>query len=116
MHILLSPQFLAEDYSLVDVLYYVTRDDLKCLRLRYRFCFCSVVTKAGALGGDPAVWAPWLVWLSGLSAGLCPDRAHAWVTGQVPSWGRVRGNRLMFFLHIGVSLLLSFPSPLSENK
>lgn len=27
-------QFLAEDYSLVDVLYYVTRDDLKCLRLR----------------------------------------------------------------------------------
>uniref|UniRef100_A0A287BII1 Mitogen-activated protein kinase kinase kinase 5 n=1 Tax=Sus scrofa TaxID=9823 RepID=A0A287BII1_PIG len=27
-------RFLAEDYSLVDVLYYVTRDDLKCLRLR----------------------------------------------------------------------------------
>ncbi|CAK6446624.1 unnamed protein product [Pipistrellus nathusii] len=27
-------QFLAEDYSLVDVLYYVTRDDLKCLKLR----------------------------------------------------------------------------------
>ncbi|XP_036901565.1 mitogen-activated protein kinase kinase kinase 5 isoform X1 [Sturnira hondurensis] len=27
-------QFLAEDYSLMDVLYYVTRDDLKCLRLR----------------------------------------------------------------------------------
>ncbi|XP_025150267.3 mitogen-activated protein kinase kinase kinase 5 isoform X1 [Bubalus bubalis] len=26
--------FLAEDYSLMDVLYYVTRDDLKCLRLR----------------------------------------------------------------------------------
>ncbi|XP_045150529.1 mitogen-activated protein kinase kinase kinase 5 [Echinops telfairi] len=26
--------FLAEDYTLVDVLYYVTRDDLKCLRLR----------------------------------------------------------------------------------
>ncbi|XP_007484678.2 mitogen-activated protein kinase kinase kinase 5 isoform X3 [Monodelphis domestica] len=27
-------RFLAEDYSLEDVLYYVTRDDLKCLRLR----------------------------------------------------------------------------------
>ncbi|ERE84121.1 mitogen-activated protein kinase kinase kinase 5 [Cricetulus griseus] len=27
-------RFLAEDYTLVDVLYYVTRDDLKCLRLR----------------------------------------------------------------------------------
>lgn len=35
VHVLLSPQFLAEDYSLEDVLYYVTRDDLKCLRLRY---------------------------------------------------------------------------------
>lgn len=33
----LSLQFLAEDYTLVDVLYYVTRDDLKCLRLRYHF-------------------------------------------------------------------------------
>ncbi|XP_012882241.1 PREDICTED: mitogen-activated protein kinase kinase kinase 5 [Dipodomys ordii] len=27
-------RFLAEDYTLEDVLYYVTRDDLKCLRLR----------------------------------------------------------------------------------
>ncbi|KAB0380486.1 hypothetical protein FD755_008270 [Muntiacus reevesi] len=42
VHILLSPQFLAEEYSLMDVLYYVTRDDLKCLRLRYHFSFCSV--------------------------------------------------------------------------
>ena len=38
---------------------------------------------------------PWLVWLSGLSAGLWtkglpvqfPVRAHAWVVGQVPSRG-----------------------------
>lgn len=37
MRALLSLQFLAEDYTLVDVLYYVTRDDLKCLRLRYCF-------------------------------------------------------------------------------
>ena len=56
----------------------------------------------------------WLVWLSGLSAGLrtkgspvgFPVRAHAWVAGQVPSRGRVRGN------HTDVSLplfLLPFP-------
>lgn len=43
--VLLSPQFLAEDYSLVDVLYYVTRDDLKCLRLRYHFSFHLVVMR-----------------------------------------------------------------------
>ena len=42
---------------------------------------------------------PWLVWLSGLSADLrtkgslvrFPVRAHAWVSGQVPSWGCIRG-------------------------
>ena len=41
---------------------------------------------------------PWLVWFRGLSAGLgtkrslvhFPVRAHAWVAGQVPSWGRQR--------------------------
>ena len=50
---------------------------------------------------------PWLVWLSGLSAGLqirgslvqFPVTAQAWVAGQVPSRGRVEGNHtLMFFL------------------
>ena len=43
---------------------------------------------------------PWLVWLSGLTASLqtqrspvqLPARAHAWVVGQVPSWGHARGN------------------------
>ena len=43
---------------------------------------------------------PWLVWLSGLSAGLqtkgspvrFPVRAHAWDAGQVPSWGHKRGK------------------------
>ena len=43
---------------------------------------------------------PWLVWLSGLSAGLqtkrslvrFPVRAHAWVVGQVSSWWHARGN------------------------
>ena len=54
------------------------------------------------------------VWLSGLSAGLWTEkswvwfsvRACAWVAGQVPSWGRVRGNLLMYLSHIYVSLPL----------
>ena len=54
--------------------------------------------------------------LSGLSAvGLgtkrllvrFPVRAQAWVVGQVPSRGRVRGNHTLMFL----SLSFSFPSP-----
>ena len=56
---------------------------------------------------------PWLVWLNGLSASLrsrgllvqFPVRAHAWVAGQVPSRGCVRGNHTLMFLS------LSFPSP-----
>ena len=63
---------------------------------------------------------PWLVWLSGLSAGLQTEillvqisvRAHAWVEGWVPGWGHVRGNHTLMFL----SLSVSFPSPLSKNK
>ena len=58
----------------------------------------------------------WLVWLSGLSADLqtkgspvrFPVRARAWVAGQVPSRGCMRGNHTLMFL--------SFPSPLSKNK
>ena len=53
---------------------------------------------------------PWLVGLSGWSAGLrtkallvrFPVRAHAWVVGHVPSRGRVRGNHTLMF---------SLPSP-----
>ena len=48
-----------------------------------------------------------------------PVRAHAWVAGQVPSWGRVRGSQSLYLLHIDVSLPLflpPFPSPLSKNK
>lgn len=61
VHILLSPQFLAEDYSLVDVLYYVTRDDLKCLRLRYHFSLCSVgmMERAGQRAGSPGSGPGW---------------------------------------------------------
>ena len=62
---------------------------------------------------------PRLVWLSGLNAGgglstslltkgllVCfLIRAHAWVVGQVPSRGRMRGNPLCLL-----------PSPLSKNN
>ena len=51
---------------------------------------------------------PWLVWLSGLSAGLrtkgslvqFPVRAHAWVVGQVPSGGHTRGKHTLMFLSL----------------
>ena len=65
---------------------------------------------------------PYLVWLSGLSAGLWierspvqfPLRAYAWAADQVPGWGRrVRGNRLMYLSHNGVPLLLCLPPFLS---
>ena len=54
------------------------------------------------------------MWLSGLSAGLRTERspvqfqvrAYAWVTGQIPSVGRVRGNGLMYLLHTDVSFPL----------
>ena len=55
---------------------------------------------------------PWLVWLSGLSTGLWtkgllvwfPVRAHAWVVGQVPSGGCMRGNHTFLFLSFSFSL------------
>ena len=41
-----------------------------------------------------------------------PVRAHAWVVGQVPSTGCMRGNHtLMFF-----SLSFSYSSSLSKNN
>ena len=45
-------------------------------------------------------------------AGWIPVRAHAWVAGQVPSRGCVRGNHTLMFL----SLSFSLPTPLSKNK
>ena len=64
---------------------------------------------------------PWLVWLSGLSAGLqtkgslvpFPVRAHAQVEGQVPSNGCVRGNHTLMFLSL--FLLPSLPLSLKIN-
>ena len=61
---------------------------------------------------------PWLMRLSGLSAGLWtrgslvqfPVRAHAWVVNQVPIWGHTGGNHTLMFLS------LSFSLPFSENK
>ena len=44
--------------------------------------------------------------------GQFPVRAHAWVAGQVPSGGYVRGNHTLMFL----SLFVSLPFPLSKNK
>ena len=64
---------------------------------------------------------PWLVWLSRLSTSLptkgllvrFPVRAHAWVTGQVPSEGCARGNHTLTFLFFSSP---SFPLYLKINK
>ena len=92
----------------LEVLHFYEESDIKN---------CSDKNRSMALAG---------VWLSGLSACLrtkgspvqFPDRAHAWVSGQIHGWGGVRGNRSMYLSHIDVSLPLSFslPSLLSENR
>ena len=41
-----------------------------------------------------------------------PAGAHAWVAGQVPTRGHMRGNHTLIFL----SLSFSLPSSLSKNK
>ena len=46
-------------------------------------------------------------------ASSIPHQATAWVAGQVPGWGCVRGNQVMFLCHIDVFSLLS---PLPKNK
>ena len=59
---------------------------------------------------------PWLVWLSGLSAGLrtkgssvqFPVKAHAGVVGQGPSGEHERENHTFMFL----SVFFHLPSPL----
>ena len=72
---------------------------------------------------------PWLVCLSEWSVSLwterspvwSPVRAHAWVAGQVPGWGCVRGHcfsltQWCFSPSLCPSLSLSLPSSLSKNK
>ena len=61
------------------------------------------------------------MWLSGLgvipqtkgSQVQFPVRAHAWVVGQVPSRGHVRGNYTLMFLSLS---LPPFPSLKKKNK
>ena len=63
---------------------------------------------------------PWLLWLSGLSIHLqtkgspvrFPVRAHACVSGQVPSRGRAGGNHILMFPSLTFPILSSF----SRNK
>ena len=77
------------------------------------FCTSKTIKKY-----NKKIWEPWLVYLSGLSMSLqtkgslvqFPVRAHAWVVGQVPSWGRMRGNHTLMFLS------LSLPFPFSKIK
>ena len=45
-----------------------------------------------------------------------PVRAHAWVVGQIPTWGQARGNWSMLLCHIYVSLPVSPLSPLSKKN
>ena len=60
---------------------------------------------------------PWLACLSTLGIILWSKKslvwflvgAHAWVAGQVPSWGHTRGNPSMFLSHIDVSRPLFIP-------
>ena len=85
-----------------------------------RFLVRAHTQAAGLIPGrvryKKATHWPWLLWLSGLSAGLRPKGsgvrflvgAHAWVVGQVPSRGCERGNHTF-----DVSLPLSPSLPLS---
>ena len=62
---------------------------------------------------------PWLVGVSGLSAGLqtknipslIPFQGTCQGVDQVPSWGHARGSLSMFFSHINVSFLFLPPFP-----
>ena len=94
---------------------YHTHMSTKWLGLHLFICYSSRL-KNMSLNVTKKPSEPWLVWHSGLSAGLSlegslvqfPVRAHAWVEGQVPSRGRTRGNHTSMFLTL--SFLL--PSPL----
>ena len=55
--------------------------------------------------------AQWTEYWTKWSLVRFPVTAHAWVVGQVPSWGHARGNHTLMFLSS-----FSLPSPLSKNK
>ena len=66
----------------------------------------NVVKRIGYTLAGVAQWIEhWLV-NQGV-AGSIPSRAHAWVAGQAPSRGHMRGNHALMFL----SFSFSFPSP-----
>ena len=73
-------------------------------------CVKSMIKARTALAGV-AQWIERGLQIKGLLVQF-PVRARAWVSGQFPSWGCVRGNRTLMLL----SLSFSFPSPLSKNK
>ena len=50
-----------------------------------------------------AQWIEHRLWTKG-SPVRSPVRAHAWVAGQVPSGGYVRGNQTLMFLSLSFSL------------
>ena len=49
-------------------------------------------------------------WPATPKVNLIPSKVHAWVAGQVPSRGRIRGNHIATLLFL--SLSFSSPSPL----
>ena len=54
----------------------------------------------------------WALPLTKVSLVWFPVRTHARVAGQVPSRGHVRGNHILMFLFLSISL----PSPVPKNK
>ena len=75
---------------------------------RVQSCFFKIIILALA---GVAQWIECGLWTKA-SPVLFPVRARAWVVGQVPSGGHVRGNHTLMFL----SLSFSLPSLLSKNK
>ena len=90
------------------------------------FCLSSFFSSFGFQ--EQTCFYPWLVWLSGLSAGLqtkkspvhIPVRAHTWVVGQVPSWATdgCISHTSMFLPSPSLSLPLSIKinKVLKKNK
>ena len=118
----LFPRWLRQDHPS----HMLSLCDLTVLTLYDGACFLPLHLGGYVTPGEmmlcysfKVIQLPWLVWLSGLSTGLgterwlvwFPVRAHAWVVGQVPGWGRARGNQWMF-----LSLSFSLPSPFFQIK